>query len=116
MMEVENNTDLLTSAIQPEMATQSKQLKRTNHKTDQKNPDEEVSMQEIDLAVKKINRSLADRRLCLEYSCDEKTNLVQIKVIDQDSGEVVREIPSEKKIKIIQKLLEMAGMIMDKTK
>ena len=48
-----------------------------------------------------------------EFEYHEKTKRVSIKVIDKKTDEVVREIPPEETLKMIEKMWELAGLIVD---
>lgn len=65
----------------------------------------------MDDAVKKANLKMEHTRC--EYSYHKETNRVSIKVIDRDTDEVVREIPPEKSLDMLQKMWELAGMLVD---
>lgn len=65
----------------------------------------------IDDAVKSANRRMEHTRC--EYSYHKKTNRVSIKVINDDTNEVIREIPPEKSLDMLQKMWEMAGILVD---
>lgn len=62
-------------------------------------------------AVSKANLKMEHTRC--EYSYHKKTNRVSIKVIDRDTNEVIREIPPEKSLDMLQKMWELAGMLVD---
>ena len=65
----------------------------------------------IDDAIKSANRKMEKTRC--EYSYHKKTNRVSIKVIDEETDEVIREIPPEKSLDMLQKMWEMAGILVD---
>lgn len=65
----------------------------------------------IDDAVKSANRKMEHTRC--EFSYHKQTNRVSIKVINEDTDEVIREIPPEKSLDMLQKLWEMAGILVD---
>ncbi len=65
----------------------------------------------IDDAVKSANRRMEHTRC--EYSYHKETNRVSIKVINDDTDEVIREIPPEKSLDMLQKMWEMAGILVD---
>ncbi len=65
----------------------------------------------IDDAVSRANHKMAHTRC--EYSYHKETNRVSIRVIDSDTDEVVREIPPEKSLDMLQKMWEMAGILVD---
>ena len=59
---------------------------------------------------KKIN--IAGRELV--RSIHEKTGQVMVKVVDTETGETVREIPHEKSLDMLAKILEQSGLLLDK--
>ena len=65
----------------------------------------------IDDAVRSANRRMEHTRC--EYSYHKETNRVSIKVINEDTDEVIREIPPEKSLDMLQKMWEMAGILVD---
>lgn len=62
-------------------------------------------------SVARANRHMEKTRC--EYSYHEKTKRVSIKVLDDETGEVIREIPPEKSLDMLQKMWEMAGIMVD---
>lgn len=62
-------------------------------------------------AVKNANRHMEHTRC--EYSYHKETNRISIKVIDDKTDEVIREIPPEKSLEMLQKMWEMAGILVD---
>lgn len=65
----------------------------------------------IDDAVRSANRKMEHTRC--EYSYHKETNRVSIKVINDETDEVIREIPPEKSLDMLQKMWEMAGILVD---
>ena len=65
----------------------------------------------INDAVKSANRKMEKTRC--EYSYHKETNRVSIKVFDADTDEVIREIPPDKSLDMLQKMWEMAGILVD---
>lgn len=49
----------------------------------------------------------------IEISYNEEANRYAIKVLDSDSKEVVKEIPSEKTLEMFAKMLEIEGLLVD---
>ena len=62
-------------------------------------------------ATNRANRSM-ERTRC-EYSYHKETKRVSIKVIDKDTDKVIREIPPEKSLDMLQKMWEMACILVD---
>ena len=48
-----------------------------------------------------------------EFVYHDKVNRVSIKVIDKQTDEVVREIPPEEALDVVEKMWELAGLIVD---
>lgn len=65
----------------------------------------------VNEAVKRANLKMEHTRC--EYSYHKRTNRVSIKVIDRDTDEVIREIPPEKSLDMLQKMWELAGILVD---
>ena len=48
-----------------------------------------------------------------EFSYNNEVNRVSITVYDDETGEVVREIPPEESLKMLEKLWELTGLMVD---
>jgi flagellar protein FlaG len=64
-------------------------------------------------AVKFANSQMKHARTRCEFSYHEQTNRVSIKVIDKDTQEVIREIPPEETLEMVEKMWELAGILVD---
>ena len=80
--------------------------------TDQ-NAQKRVNEQELIHAIEAANKSVQvfDRKL--EFSIHEATKEIMVKVIDTNKDEVIREIPAEKTLDMVAKLLEKSGILVD---
>ena len=70
---------------------------------------DEQLIKAIDRAVK----SLQGPTTTLEMSVHEKTHQVMVKVLNKDTGELIREIPPEKTLDLVAKMMEIAGILID---
>ena len=73
------------------------------------------SREELAAAVKKINASLPASAQSLEFSIDEDSKDIVVKVIDQATREVVRQIPSKEALEIAKSLDKMRGLLLRQT-
>ena len=48
-----------------------------------------------------------------KFGIDETTNRITIKIVDKDTKKVIKEVPPEKTLKMIAKVWEMAGILVD---
>ncbi len=75
----------------------------------QANPAPTVS--ELAQAVKKLNKALQEQAQNLEFTIDSDTNRTVIKLIDQSTNEVLRQIPSEEALAIAKALNQASGLL-----
>ncbi|MBQ9119635.1 MAG: flagellar protein FlaG [Lachnospiraceae bacterium] len=64
-------------------------------------------------AVSQANSKLKQTKTKCEFSYHEATKRVSIKVMDEDTGEVIREIPPEETLEMVEKMWELAGILVD---
>ncbi|MBO5238292.1 MAG: flagellar protein FlaG [Lachnospiraceae bacterium] len=76
-------------------------------------PIQEVSKEKVESALRDINTKIRPTHTECQFSYHEETKRISIKVLDQESGEVIREIPPEKTLDMIAKTLELAGILVD---
>lgn len=86
-----------------------KEFKDSKEQKDGQASEEQIKSA-VSIANKKINKM---DTTSLEFSYHEATNRVAIRVVDKDSKEVIREIPPEKSLDMLQKMWELAGIIVD---
>ena len=82
-----------------------------NRQSDKIMMPEKASDSSLKNAVEQLNRKSANMEAIFGYH--EGTNRVTIKIIDKDTKEVKREYPAEKTLDMIQKVWEMAGIMVD---
>lgn len=75
--------------------------------------EEKVSDAFLESAVDKANYTFEIQNRSLRFKIHERTNEVMVKVVDSETGEVIREIPPEKLLDMFANMLELAGLIID---
>lgn len=63
-------------------------------------------------AAKDINRRINHNTIA-EFGYHEGTRRITIKIKDKDTDEVIKEIPSEKALELLEKAWELAGIMVD---
>ncbi|MFV0341936.1 MAG: flagellar protein FlaG [Anaerocolumna sp.] len=58
------------------------------------------------------NKLKGIRRRC-EYTYNDEVNRISIKVVDSETSKVIKEIPPEEALESIQKIWEVAGLLVD---
>lgn len=72
-----------------------------------------VSKSTIDNSFAETNAKIKMKNTRLEYSIDDDTQRISIKVIDRDTDKCIREVPPEETLKALKKIWEIAGIIVD---
>nr|WP_154894879.1 flagellar protein FlaG [Paenibacillus xylanexedens] len=71
--------------------------------------DREQTIKDLERAI----RAIQGPQKTLEISVHDKTHAIMIKVKNQETGDVIREIPSEKIMDVVANMLVYAGIIID---
>lgn len=74
-------------------------------------PPIEVTKKEVAEAVTAINSAFQNVQRDLLFSVDDTTGKSIIKVIDQETQEVIRQIPPDELLKIAERLDEVQGLL-----
>ncbi len=77
---------------------------------------EQVSFgrQKLIEAIDKISEELRTSNTSLRFSTHEGTNQIMVKIIDNITEEVIKEIPPEKFLDMVTNMMVQAGIIIDK--
>ncbi|XVO85839.1 flagellar protein FlaG [Pseudomonas palleroniana] len=76
-------------------------------------PQQDTKPSDLKQAVADIRKFVQDAQRNLEFSIDDSTHQVVVKVIATDSGEVIRQIPSEAALKLAQSLHDASSVLFD---
>lgn len=72
-----------------------------------------ISKETLDKLVTEVNHKYKLANKEFSYDIHEKTNRVTVKIKDSETGEVIKEIPSEESLDLAAKIMEMAGLLVD---
>ena len=106
------NSEKVSRTIEPLPAPDEKVTKVKKPVQEQKNNKDQVSQAFLDELEKDIEMI---HNVGLRFSVHKPTGRTVVKVIDKETKELVREIPSENILNLASKLDEMLGMIFDRT-
>lgn len=98
--------------------TKGKAVELTQNEKKEKTEGAEQSLSKAQLkqlkqAIEEANRKARLTNTAREYSYDEATNRICVKVTDKDTEKVIREVPTEESLKRITRMLETAGLVVD---
>ena len=77
--------------------------------------DKEIAPEKIKSAVDDLNKQIKSnvKHTSLSFKYHDETNRISITVRDDDTDEIIREIPPEKALDMLAKAWEMAGLLVD---
>ncbi len=73
-----------------------------------KNQDQQIA------ELQKMIDAIQGPKKVLEVSVHQDTHAIMIKVLNEQTGDVIREIPPERRLDIAAKMMELAGIIIDR--
>ncbi|MDR1642360.1 MAG: flagellar protein FlaG [Clostridiales bacterium] len=66
----------------------------------------EIEKKKVDAMLKELNLRLYGARREIRFSVHEKTKKMILRIVDLDNGKTVHEIPSEKSLEYLAKIME----------
>lgn len=73
--------------------------------------EKEPAISTIESAISSINAQMTKTRCA--YAYDEEAKRITIKVYDDETDELIREVPPEKSLEVLKKVWERAGIMID---
>lgn len=73
----------------------------------------QASDKQMQMAVTNANNKMRHSKTKAEFSYHEPTKSVSIRIMDEDTNEVIKEIPPEETLNMIVKMWELAGIMVD---
>ncbi|ETJ19569.1 FlaG family protein [human gut metagenome] len=87
------------------------QFKKEYTDNSDKDHEKNIDKKELDKSLKKLNRFLEDDLAHAEYSVHEDFGTVMIKIIDDNTKEVILEIPPKKILDMVASMCKQFGLI-----
>lgn len=107
--------DERSTGIRPPGAAGSKSLAAVAPTEDEKKAQPSPHEEQVSEALKSINSTLQARAQELEFSVDSDSDRTVVKVIDKDTKEVIRQMPSEEALEIAKALDRMQSLLIRQT-
>ena len=96
-----------------EVVVEKENIDQEEKKQEEKKEKMLLKQRKLREAIDRANQETRLKQTACEFSYDERTNRIAIKVKDKDTDEVIREIPAEETLEMIAKLWEQAGIVVD---
>lgn len=72
-----------------------------------------VAEEQLIRTIERAVKSLQGPQTTLQISIHEKTHDIMVKVLNKDTGELIREVPPEKTLDLVANMMEIAGILID---
>ncbi|MFM1651286.1 flagellar protein FlaG [Brevibacillus sp. B_LB10_24] len=76
-------------------------------------PEGSSSKREVEKAVDSLNKWIQSGNTHLKFTLHEKLNEYYVEIVDDQTQEVVREVPPKKILDMVAKMHEMIGILVD---
>jgi flagellar protein FlaG len=99
----------------PEMKTVDKTILAPAAAQENEEAESKPKQSEIDLVMKSLVQAAGIFNKRLRYSINEELGLVVVKVIDADTDKVIKELPEEEMQRLMVRLKQAIGLLVDET-
>lgn len=113
---IQNKSEVVSSnVIAPTVVDQQPPIRDTKEIGENERKETRVTVAEEQLIknIERAVRSLQGPQTTLEISIHEKTHDIMVKVLNKETGELIREVPREKTLDLVAKMMEIAGILVD---
>jgi flagellar protein FlaG len=69
--------------------------------------------EDIKKGIEEINSQLSTMNRSIRFSVDDSTNDVVVRVVDKESGEVIKELPPESILKLRERMAQLSGLMVE---
>lgn len=75
---------------------------------------EELSPRDVNRTIEALKNYVRSNMKSLDISVDDRTDMIIVKVISQEDGRVIREIPSEECVDLAARMKWLEGLFIDR--
>jgi len=110
----------LQNASGPSALSKTNNVQRVDVASQEKNTEEAKKTLPVDRAavrdaVKKLNETVAPALQTLQFEMDEDSDQLVVKVVDKESKEVIRQMPSEEALAFSKTIDKLQGLVIRQT-
>jgi flagellar protein FlaG len=102
---IDERTDKITA--------EEKQFNTVQKSTEESVTEQPLTATQLDKVAQQLQDLVGDLNRNIEFSVDEDSGRDVIKVIDKDSGDLLKQYPSEEVLTLVSKLSDMVGGLVD---
>ncbi|MCF7517009.1 MULTISPECIES: flagellar protein FlaG [unclassified Pseudoalteromonas] len=95
--------------------TLQQQTEQNNQQVQQSGEKDELGREQLEKMAQQLQDFMGEMNRSLQFQVDEESGRDVIKVVDKNSGELIKQYPSEEVLSLVAKLSETAGFLIDQT-
>ena len=97
--------------------TQNQQRLQQNQyeKNNQEVTAQPLEREQLEKMAQQLQEFMGEMNRSLQFQVDEDSGRDVIKVLDKDTGDIIKQYPSEEMLNLVSKLSETAGLLIDHT-
>ena len=88
---------------------------QAQRKLDESAEKDELGREQLEKMAQQLQDFMGEMNRSLQFKVDEDSGRDVIKVVDKNSGELIKQYPSEEVLSLVAKLSETAGFLIDQT-
>lgn len=111
--ELENRSAEAKVSQQQHRVSRKQEGTRAEERIDGREKQKEASEEEVISAIETANDALKAYNKRFEYKIHDDTKRIMVKIVNPDTDEIIKEIPSEKVLDMVAKIWEMSGVLID---
>lgn len=109
----DNGAQQVTKAQREQLAAMQEQEAAAKKVESKTQPVETLSSEQLEKVAQQLQDFVGEMNRGLEFLVDKDSGRDVIKVIDKNSGDLVKQFPSEEVLTLVAKLSEMVGGLVD---
>ncbi len=99
--------------VSPETGRKAVSRQDETAKSGQDAKEQELNKQEVEKLAERLNRVMGLIEKRLQFKVHDKSKMIQVKVIDQQTGEVIDEIPPKRLLDLMSSFQNVTGLFVD---
>jgi len=113
----ENRTSQSEGVLTFRAVDDVKKISGNTQKTEYQKPTNEKKLdrEQLEVAAQKLQEFIGEINHSVQFHVDEDSGRDVIKVVDKNSGDVIKQYPSEEVLGLVSKLSQTAGKLIDHT-
>ncbi|MBH0020587.1 flagellar protein FlaG [Pseudoalteromonas sp. SWXJ133] len=106
-------TNTPSSALQNQAQLANANTYSSELKVNESSSNAELSPDKLEKVAQQLQNFMGEMNRSIQFKVDEDSGRNVIKVIDKESGDLVKQYPSEEVLGIVSKLAEATGVLVD---